>query len=1054
MTRLLMRLLLGVVLGAAPTRSDAVETDRPLRVVSDHAFPPYEFLQEGRPDGFNIELIEAVAEAAGLTVSIELMPWADAKEELASGRADLIAGMLHAPERDALYDFSTPTCVVTPGIVSREDQGLLSLHDLAKKAVFVQAGDLMHELAGKAVPVGRVIEVGTPVEALERLAAGEGDAALLSSRLQSLFFIKELHFEGLVVSPVDLPPRPYGFAVRKGNRDLLHRLNEGLKLVEESGAYDRIYAKWFGVYDRTAWAATARVLGGAAAAAGLVVGVLALWLWLLRRQVASRTRALQESEERYRLLVDTSAEGVVVVQDGKVVFANPSACRMLGIVPVDDVPPRIETVVHEAERGDVLAACLEASSGRCGGPPLTFRSAGAGQAVRWLTCGMTPLAWHGKPAAMLLLSDVTEERRREDELEQSRRRFENAFENSPVGMLLTTLDDGTLLEANSVFERMTGLRREEALGRSIEDTNIWVTPEERQEFVNTVTAQGRVTDYEMVFRRSDGQLRLARVSAQLTVFNQQPSLIVAAEDVTEQRVAEAALRASERRYTALFHSAPLGIAMANNTGHIVETNPALQKLLDATGQQLAETSIQDWVHPDDRSLFHHAFGAIESLRPEGRHGELRLRRASGETIWAEMDAFPRVLTRESGPGIIVFVRDISDRKRHEAERQRLEDHVRQQQKMEQIGTLAGGVAHDFNNILSVILGYTDIVLQDLETDNPLRPDILEIHRAAERARDLTQQLLAFSRRQTLEMRVLGLNDVVTDGVRMLRRLVGEQIAIHMRLDETLPPVRGDFGQLQQVLMNLAANARDAIAGDGEVHIGTSTVDIRANTQTEEAGLAPGRHVLLTFRDSGHGMDADTLARVFEPFYTTKRDGRGTGLGLATVFGIVKQHGGLIKVESQPGMGATFSIYLPALRDGLAPPAKEARPAPASGTETVLVAEDDDAVRRLVAGILSKFGYTVHAPETPEDCVAFVDAWDGPLDLLLTDIVMPGMNGRELYREVAKRLPGLKVLYMSGYAGDVVGEDEDFARYFIRKPFTTVALLAKIRAVLDEDVRES
>jgi PAS domain S-box-containing protein len=814
----------------------------------------------------------------------------------------------------------------------------------------------------------------------------------------------------------------------------------------------RVYNAWSAAYEEHSWLYTARVLVIVAAVVGIMLTVMAFSLWLLRRQVAARTYALGESEERYRLLVETSSEGVVVVQDDIVAFANPSACKMLGLDPERPGGTPLESVVDEAEREELLEAC-RLTAGTDNAPPLAFRSADTGDGIRWLNGQAARLIWNGKPATLLLVSDVTEHRRKEDELEQSHRRFENAFQNSPVAMLLTTLENGTLLEANSVFERMTGFRRDEVIGRSLLDIGIWVSEEERQEFTTAVIAQGRVTDYELVFRRRDGQLRLARVSAQLTTFNQQPSVITAAEDVTEQRLAQAALRASERRYTALFHSAPLGIVIADDAGQIVETNAALQVLLNAGERQLHKTRLDQWVHPDDQDFFRRTFGAVDTLRSEGRHGELRLRRASGETLWGELDAFPRVLVRESGPGVIVFVRDVSDRKRQEAERQRLEEHLRQQQKMEQIGTLAGGVAHDFNNILSVILGYTEIALQDLEPDSHLRPDMMEVHRAAERARDLTQQLLAFSRRQTLEMRVLGLNEVIDDGINMLRRLMGEHIQVHVQLDEHLPPIRGDFSQLQQVLMNLAANSRDAVVDAGDVFITTSSTEVDAGVDTEEVGLIPGAYAVLTFRDTGHGMDATTLARVFEPFYTTKRDGRGTGLGLATVFGIVKQHRGWIKVESRPGLGATFRIYLPVAQGALERYIEEPPLSPAGGTETVLVAEDDEAVRRLVAGILSKGGYTVHAPETPEACVAFVDARKGPLDLLLTDVVMPGMNGRELYKEVAKRLPGLKVLYMSGYAGDVVSEGDDFGRYFIRKPFSAVALLAKVRGILDEDLPE-
>jgi two-component system cell cycle sensor histidine kinase/response regulator CckA len=419
------------------------------------------------------------------------------------------------------------------------------------------------------------------------------------------------------------------------------------------------------------------------------------------------------------------------------------------------------------------------------------------------------------------------------------------------------------------------------------------------------------------------------------------------------------------------------------------------------------------------------------------------RRNGGTTIKAQTIAHPVVFERR--PACCVLAEDVG-------ERERLESQLRQAQKMEAVGQLAGGVAHDFNNLLTVISGYGAMARNRIGA-GPGARELVEIGRASDRATQLTQQLLAFSRQQVLEPEVLDVNEVIAEVTPMLKRLIGEHVEIGVLTVRETPPVVADRGQLEQVIVNLAVNARDAMPEGGTLTIETRTVRLDERYAAEHDGVAPGQYSCLSVTDTGVGMDGDTRSRVFEPFFTTKEVGDGTGLGLVTVHGIVKQSGGHVEVYSEPGLGTSFKVYLPAASGEPVTRAYSAPPRPdrLEGDETVLVCEDDDLVRALIQTMLTENGYRVLAASRPDEALDLATAHGDPIDVLVTDVVMPQMSGPELVKRLEATRPDVKVVLLSGYSAETVGELHlPDGSVFLQKPFDDVTLLQRIRALLDPE----
>jgi PAS domain S-box-containing protein len=637
------------------------------------------------------------------------------------------------------------------------------------------------------------------------------------------------------------------------------------------------------------------------------------------------------------------------------------------------------------------------------------------------------------------------------QLHRTRRRLlerEELFQliTENVADMIAVVDvEGRRLYNSPSYQRVLGYTPEELENSSSFEQ---IHPDDRRRVQDASvearrTGLGKPLEYRI--RHKDGSWRVleSRASVIRSPAREPERLVIVNRDVTQRKEAEESLHASESGFRSMIEDAPYGIYRAGIDGRLLRANPALQKMLGYERlKELLDASLPTHVFRNSSDFD----GMKELLQNanEFKDVEVELKRRDGAPITVRCSG-RRVKEEQQGvPCFDVFAEDVT-------ERRVLERQLRMAGKMEAVGRLSGGIAHDFNNLLGVIIGYGQVLKRRLGTGNDLVECAEEIEKAGQRAASLTRQLLAFSRQQILTPSILKLNDLVLDMTKMLPRLLGEDVAVTTSLSRDLGMVKADQGQIEQVIMNLAVNARDAMPVGGTLKIETANVELDQAYAWQHPGAKPGRYIKLAVTDTGTGIDPDTLTHIFEPFFTTKEVGKGTGLGLATVYGVVKQSGGYIWVESEPGHGASFQIFLPRVEE---PAAEIAATTPAGetvgGSERILLVEDSEALRKLTQSFLESHGFRVLIAQDGAEALLVEAQHPGKIDLLLTDVVMPGMNGRALAEKLLPRQPGLRVLYISGYTDSFVARhgvlEEGTA--LLHKPFTEEVLIKRVREVLD------
>ena len=756
-------------------------------------------------------------------------------------------------------------------------------------------------------------------------------------------------------------------------------------------------------------------------------------------------------------LADSSPEGLIVVDaDGRIAYANEAYLTLAGQSTGDarDVRPVERLFTGAPEVSEAIYRLAQAArEERNGHEEIRLSPALDGlKEFGWYRVRVRPVPrGTGRTATLWTVADVTHERERQENVFQELQHAIDYLDHAPAGFL--SIDpEGTIVYLNATLATWLDydLAQVGSGGLTLSD----VVPRNVVAMMTSISgASGdvRTETFDLDLRRRNGQFLPVRLyhrvafgsdgkpgPSRTLVLNRSPGL-----DVDEGQ------RAAEVRFARFFNNTPIAIATVNRSGRLMRTNASFARLF-GTLPRAAEgepgPSILDGVLPTHRASFEETLRAAAEARSDIPPLELQVAGEGGRSV--RMWVTPVSDADGEGESAILYALDTT-------ELRQVEERLAQAQKMNAVGQLAGGVAHDFNNVLQAIIGYCDLLLANHRPTDPSFPDIMQIKQNANRAASLVRQLLAFSRRQTLRPEVMSLSDTLSELSMLLKRLLGERVELDLRHGRDLWPVKANVNQFEQVIVNLAVNARDAMPGGGKLAIRTSNIHADEAARLSVSGMPAADYVVVEVSDTGTGMSAEVMEKIFEPFFTTKEVGKGTGLGLSTVFGIVKQSGGFIDVQSAMGEGTTFRIYLP--RHVVeAAPVEEAKPEakkPATdltGQGTMLLVEDEDPVRAVNARALSARGYTVLEAASGVEALEIIEARGTPVDLVVSDVVMPEMDGPTLLGELRQRYPDLKVIFVSGYAEDAfkknLPEGEDFN--FLAKPFSLRQLVEVVKQVID------
>ncbi len=773
----------------------------------------------------------------------------------------------------------------------------------------------------------------------------------------------------------------------------------------------------------------------------------------------SSENELRRGEERFQELTANIQQVLWMIdaKEAKVLYVSPAyesmwgrSCQSLlddpqsymeGVHPLDQEMQRRENAAMY-QTGHIDAECR------------VLRPDGS---VRWVWIRGYPITQQGQIVRLVgVIEDTTDRRRLTAERDALLARLQLQIQRMPLIYILFDADF-RITDWNPAAEQTFGYTRQEALGKQPNDLNPPSVHAKALKIMDRIRAGDMAAHAINENLTKDGRSITCEWfnTPLMTEDGRFDGFLCLGRDLTEQKALQdaqarlaAAVEASEEQMRLLLESTGEGIYGIDMQGHCTFINRAAAAMI---GHDPAEVIGQDM-----HALIHHhrpdgspypvehcpIYRAMQTQSGVRVRDEVLWRR-DGTSFAAEYSSFPVMKGVESRGAVVTF-QDITRVRQ-------LEEQFRQAQKMEAVGQLAGGVAHDFNNLLTIISGYSEILLATLGSSDPMRVSVRAISEAGERAASLTRQLLAFSRKTVLEPKVLDLNEVVRETEKFLRRLIGEDVLLTAVLDPAVSRVKVDPGQLGQVLMNLAVNARDAMPTGGKLTVETRNVELDQEYARLHAEVKPGRYVLLSMADTGSGMTPEVKARIFEPFFTTKGVGKGTGLGLAVVLGIVKQSEGHVQVYSEPDIGTTFKLYFPAVEEKVSAPKGLDSGNGGRGTETVLLVEDEDGVRGLAVLVLQTYGYKVMAAGSGKEALRHVEKRSGGIDLLVTDVVMPGMGGPELADALKPRFPQMKVLFSSGYTDDAVVRhgllQEQVA--FLQKPYTPLTLVKRVRQVLDE-----
>jgi len=1040
-----------------------------LTLVYNTTRQPVEFSSpEGEFKGMAADIVAGVEKRLNVVfIKQPSATWEGALSALEKGEVSLMPAIVRTGEREGFALFTTPYTVFPMVIIGRRNMKTgMTLDDLAGKQVAVVAGMAVEEYLRRR-PNSRiqVIPMSLATLCLQATSLGQVDA-FVENLGSAAYYIEK---EGIVnLQVIGTTEYSYELSVGVSRRYplLFSAVQKALADIPPAELND-IRKQWISLQAHTGMSAeTKRLMALVAIFTALLLMGLGLISYALKRSLNEKIAILKTSQqsllehaELLHLATESTQAGIWDYRPGsQTIYLSEQWFTMLGYEPQSKKisMTEFETFIYPEDLPVVdhfIKGYLPDKGQEKFESELRLRRADATWC--WVLSKGKAVDWDekGRPTRIIGLDiNIRNIKEAQEKITQSEARFSMLFKMAPLPMADISLD-GRILEVNHNLTQTMGYALhdvptlEHAWNLALPDPGMRneVTQKWKADLERAISDHSDMEPFECPVRCMDGTLRAMVIATSLI----KDSAIVSFFDITDRREKEMALQKNMELLRATFNATPDGILAVNKDLKVTHANSQFYKMWQIP-PELQKTD-------DDETLREFVLDQLED--PEGfqgmtntlYHSRVQNRR---ELLFKDGRAFdcysaPMILEDEE-IGRVWNFRDISDQKRAEKEREKLQSQLLQSQKLEAVGILAGGVAHDFNNMLGAIIGYAELTLDCMDAANPLQRNLSKILDAARRSTGITRQLLAFARKQTISPVVFDLNGSVEAILKMIRRLIGENIDLAWLPGVGRFMVKMDPSQLDQIILNLCVNARDAIGGVGRISIETDTVSFDEADCAFDSGISPGDYVLLLVSDTGCGMDKETLAHIFEPFFTTKGPGRGTGMGLATIYGIVQQNKGAIKVYSEPGTGTVFKIYIPMDTSGAEKEnLKKNETFPLSRGETVLIVEDDSNFLEMTAMMLQNLGYSILSAQTPSEALCLARENPSEIHLFITDVIMPEMNGRQLAEQLSMIRPKIKHLFMSGYTADIIAHQGvlDEGINFIQKPFMLKDLAVKIRRIL-------
>ncbi len=1013
-------------------------------VGGDYDYAPFEYIDDnGNPAGFNVELTKALAKEAGLDVYIRLGPWAEIREGLENGEIDMVQGMFYSLERDKKYQFSQAHSIVKHVFVSRKPVSVSEgIDDLRGKDIVVMRKDIMHDFALKNKLTDKLTLVDSQEEALKQLAEGKHDYALVG-QIPALYLIKKKGWDNLLVSNIALLAPEYCYAVMPENINLVAKFTEAMAALEKSGKYYELRQKWMGVYSSGDTSLEKILSYISLFIVFLLVLLIVAFLWsrTLQREITNRTSEIAQKTALLEAMLESSIDGIIVVDPKMKIILQNRLCAEMWQIPDDilysgDDKKQVDYVKQLVEDTDRFAEKVKYLYEH---PLAVSRDEISLKSGMVIDRYSAPVLGPDNQLFGRLwgFRDITERKKDEEII----RHYAHIVSFSPDMMSIVGLDY-KFLAVNDAYARAFNMSKEEILGRHVRD----VVGDKLFDEVILPISKKCITEGSVSYARwfDIPQKGMCYCRVLYFPFRDEKGAIagfsVHVQDVTEQKISEDKVLQSEKKYRTLFDLMIDGFALYELICvdgkavdyRFLDVNPAFERITGLkAGEIINRTACEVITFPED--IWVMEFSTVVHTGESVRFGR----------FCKSFDKFLDVLCyKTDGNGFAVIYVD-------RTESRKAEERLRQTEKMNAIGQLAGGIAHDFNNQLTCVMGYAEL-LDDLTEDAKLKEYAGNIKQGVESAASLTSQLLAFSRKGKYISRAVDLNKVIKTVANLLVHSIDKKVEVIEKFKQDSVFTQGDPNQLQNAILNIALNARDAMPEGGRLIFETDCVSIdEALSKTFSQEISPGEFVCVSVSDTGMGMDEEIVRHIFEPFFTTKSAERGTGMGLASVYGTVRNHKGAVNVYSELEVGTTFRLYLPQCSDDGCEMAPKEKHIPVAGTASILVVDDEEMIRKLSVSMLASLGYKVHTCANGLEAVEYYRRNWQQTDLVVLDMIMPVMGGKDAFLEMKKINPDILAVLATGYSIDGQAQSilDEGVKEYIGKPFTQTGFTQVVARVL-------